>query len=241
MRSPSRHKSSFRAVTLVELLAIVALVAVLVALIFPAVEMARAASQKMKCSSNLRAIGQTALLYAAENNNNLLPYRMDAPVGDPAGFWYDHLYEYVGRARGQSGRYVNGIQKEYPGFICPLTPNGKYAINRLCGWKGHSVEVFGEPQAYLKLGQVFVNAKVVQPPGGLAKTAWFACPVKGNTTSAFLPENYRKTDFIGFPHSDSANVLFMDGHVENIRNPDFPNHPSLLQEEHWIHFFGKRP
>ncbi len=249
---PIENRSD-HAFTTTELLVVIAVLAILIALLIPVIGALRSTvSKRVQCVSNLRGIGQAALMYAADHRGNLVPFRMVAPVGDPEGLWYDHLYEYVGRKKGTAGRWLNGVQMEHPGFTCPgvpVTPENayatisafrRYAINRICGWKGHPQPSASEPQAYLKLGYGFVKTSVVELPGGVAKTAWFTCPMPtGN--GAFLPENYNTDSFIGFPHSRSANVLFMDGHVGSIPDPGFSRNPALLEQTQWVEFFGKAP
>jgi prepilin-type N-terminal cleavage/methylation domain-containing protein/prepilin-type processing-associated H-X9-DG protein len=56
-----------RGFTLVELLVVIAIIGVLMAVLVPALAKARAASYAIKCSSNLRSIGQGILMYVAEN------------------------------------------------------------------------------------------------------------------------------------------------------------------------------
>ncbi|MDQ8194779.1 prepilin-type N-terminal cleavage/methylation domain-containing protein [Coraliomargarita sp. SDUM461004] len=238
MREQRQNRTEGDAFTLIELLAVIAVIAVLMAILIPVVGSIRSRAESMECVSNLKSIGQAALLYSAAHQNNLVPLRMD-PVGDPAGFWYDHLYEYVDREPGRAGRYVGGVKQEDPTFLCP-TVGRRYVINRICGWNGHGDK--GIMPWYIKMGQGFVENETIQLPGDLSRTAWFADPMESGD-GYFLPENYNATNnnFIGFPHSDSCNVLFMDGHVENIPNPDFVNNPSLLSERKWVGFFGKNP
>lgn len=195
--------------------------------------------ERVKCAANLKAVGQAGLAWAAEHDNNLVPLRMD-PVGEPDGFWYDHLNEFFGRRPGRAGRLnENGVLVDPPEYVCP-TVERRYLINRICGWNGHGEK--GAMPWYLTMGEGFANNKRIELPGGLAKTAWFACPQEIGD-GYFFPEYYNtgNGNFIGFPHSNTANVVFMDGHVENITNPDFQQNPELLRQQQWVNFFGKEP
>ncbi len=60
------------AFTLVELLTTIALIAVLMAILLPALNQARIYAKSIKCQSNLRATGITFMIFA-QSNNDLLP------------------------------------------------------------------------------------------------------------------------------------------------------------------------
>lgn len=69
----SLHRKSVRmnGFTLVELLVVVGVIAVLIALLLPALTKAREAANRIACASNLRSIGQGFLMYANDNKGNL--------------------------------------------------------------------------------------------------------------------------------------------------------------------------
>ena len=70
----SKRRDGF---TLVELLVVIGVIAVLISLLMPALQRARAAAQQIACMSNMRQQGQFIFMYAAESRGKLPYYRAD--------------------------------------------------------------------------------------------------------------------------------------------------------------------
>ena len=79
--------------TLLELLTVVAIIAVLCSILIPALHGVRFSAQQAGCASNMRQIGSALLLYAAANDNKLPETSHTAAFGQS---WIYTLSEYLG-------------------------------------------------------------------------------------------------------------------------------------------------
>lgn len=121
MKRPAPNRNHGDSFTLIELLVVVAIIALLAALLLPALSGARQTAKQAVCANNLRQLATTALLYAGEHEDNLPPSSNAACPGAGCMIWSSYLNRYLplpqappaGGAQSLTGRSV---------FICPANP-----------------------------------------------------------------------------------------------------------------------
>jgi prepilin-type N-terminal cleavage/methylation domain-containing protein/prepilin-type processing-associated H-X9-DG protein len=130
-KSKIQNRNAF---TLIELLVVVAVIAVLVALLLPALQQARNYSLRMSCTSNLKQICMAFSMYLGDNKGAYPPWYVEPRVAvDP---WHDYAgmswANILAGERKLAPAYLPGPKEGTVSYatICPTEPpNPRWAVS----------------------------------------------------------------------------------------------------------------
>ena|SRR5438105_4135741 len=221
--------------TLIELLVVIAIIAILAALLLPALARAKVAANNARCKSNLRQLGYALTMYADEYE--VYPYGADFARGS---LWYNEI-----------SRYYNhfGLITDCPGY---RGPRGFVWFPGFIGYAGGSYGYNGwgtRSQGYLYYTTTDMlgigGDKGVDPVNFLPPVAQSQVRVPSEMIAI---GDSMVTAFDSIPgifltlidgahvaperHNGGANIVFCDGHVENMRNSKLVE-PTVEARRRW--------
>lgn len=235
---PKVAQSKSKAFTLIELLVVIAIIAILAAMLLPALQQARNKGKSASCTSNLKQFGAAVNNYTDSNNDYFcFSYIEYYTLEQTRLTWYMMLAPYMGVGP-ISGKFLKWQEQaktpwQNPLFLCPLTKaedNVKEG-GWLCSYMANStydqsltgnntakrITFFGAP------GKTCDSGKIIK----VKKPASILGIVDGGTTTQGRSVPYATYCYLNDPNNtrintkmfpsrhgkDQDNVMFLDGHV----------------------------
>ncbi|MGZ0654106.1 type II secretion system protein [Coraliomargarita sp. W4R72] len=198
----SKHCLAF---TLIELLVVIAVIAILASLLLPVLGRVRESANITKSSSQMRQLGQTALLWANDNKGCL-------PTPGPPNTWYTVTYPYLYGDEVPSpffDTHERGENLQGTVYYCPLKDSsGEAEPIRSYGWNNFLKDMKQDDRPPLAL------ARIQEP----SKTMMLATSSSGSVIQGNSPGVWNFSTRAG----GQVLIVFADGHLGKLALEDIP-------------------
>jgi prepilin-type N-terminal cleavage/methylation domain-containing protein/prepilin-type processing-associated H-X9-DG protein len=219
--------------TLVELLVVIGIIALLIAILLPALGRARQQGQRVQCMSNLRQITTATVMYCTENKGWFPRAAVGTATGNYSDVYDDFVYWQPGRDPNQGPlvKYLGDKVFNPNLFICPTDnvvnhANGypySYTMNELMG--GLKPVLVSDLHFRIKITQVKRAAEKILFIDESSQTIDDGCWAPQHATSDgvtlisgganLLANRHDKaSEQSTNPSAGNGNAAFVDGHVE---------------------------
>lgn len=201
--------------TLIELLIVIAIIAILAGLLLPALNSARAKAQMIFCSANQKNIALMSIQYAGDNDD-FMPPSYNENYLNPAPNYRFLNYSWLYATHRYTGKDVVWNEPANPVYRCPAAPEevfvsadvpkmlmSNYAWTNRMGAKLSWCER-NTMKRLSKCRLPSVTGYLLDLAGGIYDA------IAPSYMSTYPPEKFRR-------HGLKTNAAFVDGHVESIR------------------------
>ena len=215
--------------TLIELLVVIAIIAILAAMLLPALNQAKEEARRAACSANMKQIGMAHVMYLDDNDGKPCPSYDGRRINDkwgrgPGRAWWNYLLM----------PYLNSHEVQ----ACPSVPNPRffgevhkypdpgdsvYRFHAGYGWNWYTTDPntggaglwikIGEPDVRTPSEKITTLETNTQVVGGPRLNGEY-----GNWLTKTLQNEGKGWAFGSARHNMTMNTLYFDGHVKGV-NP----------------------
>jgi prepilin-type N-terminal cleavage/methylation domain-containing protein/prepilin-type processing-associated H-X9-DG protein len=237
--SPDRPSSAF---TLIELLVVIAIIAILAAMLLPALSKAKEKAQAIACVNNLRQCGIANQLYVGDSEDRLPYAHLPGLANSDSNSWMVLLTPYLKQGNFSSGTSTENSDFAKAVYTCatrqkealntdpqlnpPTGPSPwkiSYGMNSATAIGANGTDVVDQGgfqfTGSAKLGGVLRPTETFLISDVAWDSGYVAMPWKNGFFTRWNFINNRPIYRAGFKHGQTApkgkaNLAFMDGHVE---------------------------
>ncbi len=191
--------------TLIELLIVIAIIAILASMLLPALGKARDRAKQITCLNNIKQVGTAALFYL-EDYNYVLGYMI-------GGFRFD---QYLTGVKGGAPEYIKTNS-----FLCGTAATGPVCNFSCPAVSAETMREGGTNSKYLVFTPYYVSIGI--------NAAWYTNVLRNKNLFtkpdrlSYFMDSYGNSVYpnievrLGprFGHGNSANVFYLDGHADS--------------------------
>ena len=244
MTEPSGRRNG-NAFTLIELLVVIAIIAILAAMLLPALSKAKAKAQPIHCLSNMRNWGLALNMYMGDFDDRLPPFG-DLSTDYTKDFWHAKLAPYValrtqpGVNFGDTVAFTNQLRM-CPGgsYSAPPFWTQTWPATEWNCWIGANFGAYGNPLSApfyytdstptLKASRIKKPADAMLFMGTIIRITSIRRWTRIISSPSIWTRTAKRTPCLSDPyaaynwgrptaHSSGANATLLDGHVERVRS-----------------------
>ncbi|MBR2633635.1 MAG: prepilin-type N-terminal cleavage/methylation domain-containing protein [Lentisphaeria bacterium] len=247
--------------TLIELLVVIAIIAILAAILMPALSMARARGKSATCQSNLKTLGMLSLYYMRDYGELFPPFRFTEPgtvsssevaSNERGQYWYHRLYEYHKFAKNRASIFTcearrdnnnshpNPGKKKISTLRKALETTPTYCFNRML--PEHSIAGVGAPAESGGLAYFTLSTRIKRPSSAMligdggfsnsgSQTAAASDDYSANQIKRLGTTDKGLYSMSWYHPGEAANIVMFDGHVITKREAEMPEN---IHSDFWL-------